>query len=72
MNEPLSNFISCDSRSAGLARVRLAVAKTHFEDAWQCRNRRKTIGADLNCSPWAFLSLTVRQAPGTCILLQSP
>ena len=58
--------------STAIARVCLAVAKTNFEAAWQWRHPGNATGADLNCSPWAFLSLTVRQAPRHCILLQSP
>jgi hypothetical protein len=72
MNEPLSDFISYDSRSGGLARVCPALSKTGSEATWQCRHPGNATGADLNCSPWAFLSLTVRQAPRYCILLQSP
>ncbi len=63
---------SCEFPSTAIARVCLAVAKTNFEVAWQCRNRRNATGADLDCSPRAFLSLTVCQAPRHCILLQSP
>ena len=63
---------SCEFPSTAIARVCPAVAKTHFEAVWQCRNPGNPTGADLNCSPWAFLSLTVRQAPRHCILLQSP
>ena len=48
MNKAPSHLSWCDSRSADLARVRLALPKTGSEVAWQCRNRRKTIGADLN------------------------
>ena len=48
MNKAPSHLSWRDSRSADLARVRLALSKTGSEVAWQCRNRRKTIGADLN------------------------
>ena len=37
----IRTLISCDSRSAGLARVCLAPAKTGFEAAWQSRHQRK-------------------------------
>jgi hypothetical protein len=72
MNKAPLHLISFDSPSTAIARVCLAVAKTHFEAAWQCRNPGNATGANLNCSPWAFLSLTVRQAPRHYILLQSP
>ncbi len=39
---------SCEFPSTAIARVCLAVAKTNFEVAWQCRNRRNATGADLN------------------------
>ena len=63
---------SCEFPSTAIAWVCLAVAKTHFELAWQCGNPGNATGADLNRSPGAFLSLTGRQAPRHCILLQSP
>jgi integrase len=44
----------------------------HITAARQSRNRRKTKRVDLNQSPWAFLSLTARQARRRCVLLQSP
>ena len=72
MNKPLSHFISCDSRSGGLARVCLALAKTGSEAAWQCRHQGKTIGTDLNRRPLALLSLTMRHARRDCAMLQSP
>jgi hypothetical protein len=62
---------SCDFESTAIARVCLAVAKTNVEAAWPCRNRENTTGADLNRSPWTFLSLVLRP-PRRCILLQSP
>ena len=62
MNKPQSHLISFDSRSAGLARVCLAPAKTGSEAAWQCRNQGKAIAADLNRHPLAILSLTKRPA----------
>jgi len=52
MNQALWHRISFDFRSADLARVCLALAKT----AWQCRNQGKAIGADLNRHPLAILS----------------
>jgi hypothetical protein len=72
MNKAPSHLSYCDSRSADLARVRLALPQTGSEVAWPCRNPGNATGADLNGSPWAFLSLTVRQVPRHCILLQSP
>jgi len=51
MNKAQSHLSSCDSRSAGLARVCLALAKTDSETAWQCRYQGKTVGADLQPSP---------------------
>jgi len=51
MNKAPSHLSWCDSRSADLARVCLALPKTGSEAAWQCRNRRKAIGADLNQHP---------------------
>ena len=57
MNKPQSHLISLDSRSAGLARVCLALAKTDSKAAWQCRHQ-KNYRADLNRHPLAFLSLT--------------
>lgn len=71
MNKPLSDFISCDSRSAGLARVCLALAKTDSEAAWQRRNQEKTIGADLNRRPLIFHSLTRRHVRRGCVRLHS-
>jgi hypothetical protein len=72
MNKAQSHFISCDSRSAGLARVCLALVKTDSNAAWQCRNQGKTIAADLNRRPLTVLSLTKRPARRRCIPLQSP
>ena len=63
---------SCEFPSTSIARVCPTIAKTNFEAAWQYRNPGNATGADLNCSPWAVLSLTPRQAPRHCILLQSP
>ena len=65
-------FSSREFPSIAIARVCLAVAKTNFKAAWQCRHPGNATGADLNRSPWAFLSLTVGQAPRYRILLQSP
>ena len=72
MNKIPSPLSSCDSRSAGLARVCLALAKTNSKAAWQCRNQGKTIGADLNRHPLAFLSLTGAMPALDCAMLQSP
>jgi hypothetical protein len=57
MNEPLSDFISGDSRSGGLARVSPALSKTGSEAAWQSRSHGKTIGANLNLDQLNVLSL---------------
>jgi len=72
MNKPLSHLISGDSRWAGLAWVCLALAKTRFEAAWQCRNQEKPFAADLNRRPLTLLALIIRPARRRCILLQSP
>jgi hypothetical protein len=72
MNNTQSHLISFDSRSAGLARVCLASAKTRFDAAWQCRNQGKPIAADLNRHPLTILALIIRPARRRCILLQSP
>lgn len=72
MNKTQSHFISCDSRSAGFASVRLALPKTGSEAAWQCRNQGKAIGADLNRHPLTALSLTRCHARPGCAMLQSP
>ncbi len=72
MNKAPSHLSWCDSRSADLARVRLALPKTGSEVAWQCRNRRKTIGADLNHHPLSILLLTWCPARPHCVRLQSP
>ena len=72
MNKPQLHIISFDSVLAGFASVCLALAKTDCEAARQRSNQEKTTGADLNRSPSAFLSLTVRQALRHCVLLQSP
>jgi hypothetical protein len=65
MNKAPSHLSALDSRSAGLARVCLALAKTDSRAACQCRNQGKTIGADLNRHPLAILFLTTRHArPG--------
>ena len=72
MNKALWHFIWCDSRSAGLARVCLAPAKTRSNAAWQCPNQGKTIGADLNRRPLTILALIIRPARRRCILLESP
>lgn len=72
MNEPLSDFISWDSRSGGFTRVCLALSKTGSEAAWQCCQQEKTIGSDLNRRPLAILSLTRRHARRGCPMLQSP
>jgi len=42
---------SCEFPSTAIAWVCLAVAKTHFELAWQCGNPGNATGADLNRSP---------------------
>ncbi len=72
MNKMCSHFSSCHFRSHIIARVSLAVAKTDCDAARQRRNQEKTTGADLNRSPSAFLSLTVRQTLRHCVPLQSP
>ena len=72
MNNAQSHLISFDSRSAGLARVCLALAKTLSEAAWPCRNQGKAIGADLNRRPLTILALIIRPARRRCILLESP
>jgi hypothetical protein len=72
MNKIPSPLSSCDFRSTAIARVCRAVVQTNFETAWPCRHRENTTGADLNRSPWGFLSLTVPQALRHGVLLQSP
>jgi hypothetical protein len=56
MNKAQSHLNSLDSRSAGLARVCLVLAKTDCTAAWQSRNQGKVIGADLNRHPLAIPS----------------
>ena len=72
MNEPLSDFISGDSRSGGLARVDPALSKTGSEAAWQSRSHGKTIGTNLNLDLLNVLSLTMRHTRRDCETLQSP
>jgi len=72
MNEPLSDFISCGSRSGVLTRVCSAAATTRSKVASQGRDLRKTIGAHLNRLPLARSSLTERYTRRDCTLLQSP
>lgn len=72
MNKIRSHLTSGDFRSGGVAHMRLAVAKTNFEAASRCRNRGKTIGADLNQIPRSLLLLTNPQARRRCLMLQSP
>lgn len=72
MNNAQSHLISFDSRSAGLARVCLALAETLSKAAWPCRNQGKAIAADLNRRPLTILALIIRPARRLCILLQSP
>ena len=62
MNKAQSRLISSNSRSAGLARVCLALAKTRPEATGQCHKQGKTTGADLNLHPQPVPSLTRRQA----------
>lgn len=72
MNKIRSDLSSCDFPPTAVARVCLAVAKTHFEAAGQYRNRGNTTNVDLNRSPWALLLLTLPQDRRRCVLLQSP
>ena len=72
MNEPLSDFISGDSRSGGLARVGPALSKTGSEAACQSRSHGKTFGANLNLNQLNVLSLTMRHTSRDCETLQSP
>jgi hypothetical protein len=72
MNEPLSDFISGDSRPGGLARVCPALSKTGSEAAWQSRPHGKTIGPNLNLDQLNVLSLTMRHTRRDCETLQSP
>jgi hypothetical protein len=72
MNKAPSHLSWCDSRSADLERLCLALPKTGSEAAWQGRNRQKAIGADLNQHPPAVLSLPRRHARPHCASLQSP
>jgi|SoiMethySBSTD1v2_1073268.scaffolds.fasta_scaffold178774_2 hypothetical protein len=72
MNKIRSPLSSCDFPSTAIVRVCLAVAETNFEAPWQCRNRGNTTGANVDRSPWAFLSLAVPQPTRHCVLLQSP
>ena len=72
MNEAPSPLISFDSRSAGLARVCLALAKTDSEAPWQRPIQQKTIGAHLNGHPPSVLSLTQRHPRPGDTMLQSP
>ena len=72
MNNAQSHLISFDSRSAGLARVYLALAETLSKAAWPCRNQGQAIGADLNRRPLTLVSLTLRPTRPHGIALQSP
>ena len=73
MNNAQSHLISFDSRSAGLARVCLALAKTLSEAAWPCRNQGKAIGADLKGRPLTIVSLNHTPcSPALHSLLQTP
>jgi hypothetical protein len=72
MNEPLSDFISYDSRSGGLARVCPALSKTGSEAACQCRHPVNATGADLNLDQLNVLSLTMRHTRRDYETLQSP
>jgi hypothetical protein len=72
MNKTQSHLISLDSRSAGLARVCLALAKTDSKAAWQV-TIRETLSAPIStCHPLAILSLTRRHARLGCAIIQSP
>lgn len=69
MNKAPSPLILFDSRSAGLARVRLALAKTDSETPWQRPIQQKAIGAHLNGHPSPILSLQRhRSRPGRATL----
>jgi hypothetical protein len=72
MNKTQSHLISFDSRSAGLARVCLALAKTDSKAAWQCRKHGKATGAYLYSLPLALPSLTRCHARRGCAIIQSP
>jgi len=72
MNNAQSHLISFDSRSAGLARVCLALAKTLSEAAWPCPNQGKAIGADLNLRPLTSVSFTLRPTRRHGFALLSP
>ena len=72
MNKAQSHLVPFDSRSAGLARVCLAVAATRSKAALRYRHQGKPIGADLNRRPLTILALIIRPAQRRCILLQSP
>jgi hypothetical protein len=72
MNKAPSRLISFGFRSAGLARVCLALAKPDSKAAWQCRNQEKAIGADLNRHPLTISSSARRHGRPGCATIQSP
>jgi hypothetical protein len=72
MNKTQSHLISFDSRSAGLARVCLALAKTDSRAACHSRNQGKAIGTDLNRHPLAIFSLARCHARPAGAMIQSP
>jgi hypothetical protein len=67
-----AHLISFDVRSAGLARVFLALAKTRSKTASHRRPHGKTIATNLNLDRLAVLPLIKRDARRDCQFLQSP
>jgi hypothetical protein len=64
MNKAHAQLISGDSRSASLARICLAPAKTYAEAPGQCPKQRKATGTEINLRPLIVPSLTSRQLDG--------
>ena len=62
MSKAQLRLISFDSRSVGLARVCLALAKTDSKAAWQVATG-KTIGTDLNLSSLGHSIFNQAQCP---------
>lgn len=64
MNKAQSYLSSCDSRSASLARVWLAPAKTHAEAAGQCHKQGEATGTEINPRPLIVPSLARARLDG--------
>ena len=72
MNKAHSYLISCDFRSAGLAQVCLAPAKTTLKPQGSVPIQRKTIGARPHPSSNAHSIFSQVPAQPDCAMLKSP